>query len=58
MGLTNYLKETKGELKQVNWPTRSQTVNYTLIVIGISLLVTLVLGVSDFVFNSLLRLVV
>ncbi len=58
MGLTNYLKETKGELKQVNWPTRSQTVNYTLIVIGISLLVTVVLSVSDLAFSSLLKLVV
>ncbi|MFZ3029970.1 MAG: preprotein translocase subunit SecE, partial [Minisyncoccia bacterium] len=27
-----YLKETKGELKHVNWPTKQQTMYYTLLV--------------------------
>ncbi|MDO8686594.1 MAG: preprotein translocase subunit SecE, partial [Candidatus Berkelbacteria bacterium] len=30
--LTEYLKETKTELKHVIWPSRSQTFYYTLIV--------------------------
>ena len=35
--LTNYIKETRVEMKSVNWPTRKQAVNYTLLVIGASI---------------------
>jgi len=41
MSLISYIKETKGELKHVSWPTRAQTINYTVIVIGISLIIAL-----------------
>ena len=34
--LANYIKETKVEMKGVKWPTRKQAVNYTLLVIGVS----------------------
>lgn len=48
-----FLKEVKLELKRVNWPTRQETLNYTFIVIGISLAVAAFLGGLDFVFNSI-----
>ncbi len=47
MGLTNYLKETKSELKHVAWPSRQQTINFTLVVIGVSVLVAAILGLID-----------
>ncbi|MFA6095387.1 MAG: preprotein translocase subunit SecE [Candidatus Paceibacterota bacterium] len=52
MSLINYIKETRGELKHVNWPTRKQATNYTLLVIIISLATALILGVFDFLFSS------
>ncbi|HEY4524214.1 MAG TPA: preprotein translocase subunit SecE [Candidatus Paceibacterota bacterium] len=58
MSLSVYLKETKSELKQVNWPTRRQAANFTFLVIGFSFLVAALLGVFDFVFVSLLELLV
>ncbi len=42
-----YLKEVKNELKEVVFPTSSQTIIYTVIVIMISVLVALMLGGID-----------
>jgi len=53
--LINYLKETKIELKYVKWPTRNQTINFTLLVIGISLAVSLFMGFFDAIFAYLLQ---
>jgi preprotein translocase subunit SecE len=52
--LTNYLKGTRTELKQVNWPTKKQTINFTLLVVGVSALVSLYLGFFDRFFTFLL----
>lgn len=51
--LTNYLKEVRVELKKVNIPTKKETIKYTLIVIGLSLVVALFLGGLDFLFTFL-----
>ena len=48
--ITEYLKETKTELKHVIWPNRRQTVYYTLIVIILSVLIAYFLGIFDFIF--------
>ncbi len=49
--ITEYLKDTRGELKHVIWPSRSQTIYYTLIVIVVSILVAYFLGLFDFIFS-------
>ena len=49
-----FLKEVRVELKRVTWPTRQQTIKYTLIVIGLSLGVAAFLGGLDFLFTYLL----
>lgn len=56
--ITNYFKEVRAELKHVNWPTRSQTVNYTLLVLGISIVVAALLGLFDAIFSKLLQLLI
>jgi len=53
--IATFLKEVKLELKKVNWPTRNQTIRYTLIVLGISLAIALFLGGLDFLFTTLLE---
>ena len=45
------MKDTKAEMKHVNWPTRSQAVNYTLLVILLSVAVAALLGVCDTFFS-------
>ena len=56
MSISTYIKATQAEMAHVNWPTRAQTIRFTAAVIGISLLVSILLGVSDFVFSRLLTL--
>jgi len=53
--LINYLREVKIELKKVNWPTKGETLRYTLIVIGVSLVTALFLGALDFIFFKILN---
>ncbi|PIR73762.1 MAG: preprotein translocase subunit SecE [Candidatus Moranbacteria bacterium CG10_big_fil_rev_8_21_14_0_10_35_21] len=53
--IINFFREAKAELKKVNWPTKNQTINYTLIVIGISLAVAIFLGGLDYFFGYLLK---
>jgi len=50
--ITDYFKETRTELKHVVWPSRSQTIYYTLIVIVLSVLVAYYLGIFDFIFSE------
>lgn len=50
-----FLRETKGELKRVTWPTRKQITQYTLIVIGASLIIAFFLGGLDFLFTYLIN---
>jgi len=46
--IITFFKEVKVELAKVSWPTRKQTVVYTLVVIGISLFMAVFLGLLDF----------
>lgn len=48
--ITNYVRESVAELKKVTWPTKKETYNYTLLVIGISLGVAIFLGLLDYIF--------
>jgi preprotein translocase subunit SecE len=49
--LTNYIQASAQEMKKVTWPTRKETKNYTLLVIGISVGVAVFLGALDFIFS-------
>lgn len=54
MNFLQYLKETKAELKEVVFPTTSQTIIYTVLVIVISIVVALSLGAVDLGLRELL----
>lgn len=58
MAAFDYIKETQAELRHVAWPTRTQTIVYTGLVIGISLVVALYLGFFDYLFTSTLARVI
>ena len=49
--LSNYLNETKEEMKHVSWPTKRQTIIFTVLVIVISLAVAAYLGFFDYIFS-------
>lgn len=53
--LTTFLKESRLELKKVTWPTREETIRYTMTVIVISAVVAIFLGGLDYVFQFILN---
>ncbi len=58
MGIAQYLKDTRAELRHVAWPTRTQTIIYTVLVALLSVGIALYLGLFDFLFTTgLARLV-
>ena len=56
--ITRYFKDTRGELRKVTWPTRKQATNLTLIVLGVMVAMAVFLGTFDFIFATLVRLLV
>lgn len=56
--ITDYLKETKAELAHVNWPTRAQTIGFTVLVVVISALVAYLLGLFDFAFARIISSII
>lgn len=53
--LTQYFRATAAELKQVTWPTQHQTMLYTILVISISIVVSLIVGAFDFIFSQIIE---
>ncbi len=54
----NYIKEVRGEIKHVSWPTRSQVFAYSLVVVGISLAVAVYLGILDYGFAEVIKSII
>jgi preprotein translocase subunit SecE len=55
MTASDYIKETKAEMKHVSWPTRRQAVQYTLAVIGFSIVTGLMLFAFDQLYLYLIK---
>ncbi|MEK9157803.1 MAG: preprotein translocase subunit SecE [Patescibacteria group bacterium] len=52
--ITTFFREVRVEMSKVIWPTGTQLVAYTLIVIILSLLLAAFLGALDLVFQKVL----
>ncbi|MFH0755495.1 MAG: preprotein translocase subunit SecE [bacterium] len=51
MKILNYILETKEEMKHVSWPTKNQTIMFTIFIILISILIAIYLGFFDYLFS-------
>jgi preprotein translocase subunit SecE len=50
------VRETRGELRKVVWPTREEALRLTAVVIAVSLMIGLFLFVADSIFLTLYSL--
>ena len=57
-GIITYFREVRAEMKHVSWPTRSQTVVYTVVVVAVSIATAAYLGLWDYVFGIVIRHVI
>ena len=55
---TRFFRETKMEMKKVNWPTKTQLIQYTATVITSVVLVSFLIVIVDFAFMQLSMLLV
>ncbi len=53
--LIQYLKETRAELRKVTWPTRKEAWNLTLVVVGVTVAMAIILGSADALFSEIMR---
>ncbi len=51
--IIGFFKEVKEELLKVTWPTREQTIRYTVLVILVAVVVGVFLGGLDYLLTSL-----
>lgn len=49
------MQETRGEMKQVKWPSRRTAMLFTILVVVVSVLTALYLGLFDFIFTTGLK---
>lgn len=54
--IIKFIGEAKVELLKVSWPTKKQTINYTLIILAISLIMAIFLGGLDYLFGEILKI--
>jgi len=55
---TRFFRETKMEMKKVNWPTKTQLIQYTATVITSVVLVSFLIVIVDFAFMQFSKLLV
>ena len=53
-----WFRDMKSELKKVQWPTRKQTINNTLIVIACVIVVGIAIALFDFVAGEAISLLI
>ena len=51
--IREYLRDTVSELRKVRWPSRLDTRNLTIIVMGVTFGMAAILGLFDFLFERL-----
>ena len=56
--IINFLREAYAEMKKVSWPSREQTIQYTVLVIIISVGVAVFLGILDYIFGEFIKNVI
>lgn len=56
--LKEHIKGMKAELKKVIWPTKQKIVNYTMVVIVMCILVSLIVWLIDTALHRILSLII
>ena len=51
MSLLTFIKDTRGELKHVSWPSRRQTINSTMLVIALTIIIAVLILIFDQIFS-------
>jgi preprotein translocase subunit SecE len=50
--IARYLRETRGELRKVTWPTREESGRLTAVVLAVTLAFAIFLWIFDYIFSN------
>jgi preprotein translocase subunit SecE len=56
-GIQTFYRETSAELRKVSWPTRSEAINLTKVVLIVIVIMGAFLGILDFLFSRMFGLI-
>ena len=56
--MLNYFKDVRAEMRHVAWPSRSQTISYTVVVILAALFVASYFGLLDYAFSAVIKKII
>ena len=56
--IQRFFKETVGELRKVSWPTRKEATNLTIVVLIVTVSMSVLLGLLDFLFSRFFALLI
>ena len=56
--VSGFLREVRGEIKYITWPTRQNALRMTGIVIAITAVVSIYLGGLDYIYTYLMGLII
>ncbi len=54
--ISQFLKESRQEIKKVTWPTKEETIRYSAMVIVASLMVAVYLGGIDYIVQEIIKI--
>lgn len=56
--MSTYFKGVKAEMKKVSWPTKKELLNYTTVVVALSIVVAIIVWVLDIIINGALQFII
>jgi len=55
LGIRKFFKEVRAEIRKIDWLKPRETIQYTLIVLFVSIILAIFLGGVDFILTTLLK---
>nr|MBC7245118.1 preprotein translocase subunit SecE [Chloroflexota bacterium] len=56
--IVKYLKEVRAEIRKVTWPSRSEVLRLSAIVIAVLVVMSIFMALVDYAFSWLMRLII
>ncbi len=57
-GIVRYLREVRGEVRKIVWPSQPTTIRLSTIVLAVTISMSILLGLIDWIFTRLFAFIV
>jgi preprotein translocase subunit SecE len=56
--IRQFLEDVRSEFKRIQWPTREATIKSTYVVLGVTITISIFLGIVDLGLSELMQLII